>query len=327
MAQSPEQTIKAEVEVLNQQALIAALRDLGYIATVSDEQSVGTQHSAGSTIDIGVGINAAHFSAFLLEQALEAEHLTSAKSPRDGESWGVVRLKIADAKQAKVLTQAIAAYRDKYMIAFDLDGTLVDTTASFDTTVYQLVERHSGRPLPPEELQSLRAEGGFNNNWDAACELIKRRGKTLTRAELDPEALEIYFSLAQEQETLLVDINVLAKLAKRHPLYILTGRCQFEYQPVWASRLGSSFARVYCLDDLPQCKPKPAPDSLLAMLKTHNSSSGVYVGNAYDDMWAARAAGMNAIAVTTTHAAPDLEKAGAELTYALPDKILEAFKL
>jgi phosphoglycolate phosphatase-like HAD superfamily hydrolase len=320
------------------------------LETLAD-RSFSAEIVGATAIQVKVGINIDAFCSYLSSRGIAVTnsgagiallHFPSAESPtravetNDAESTAEstavfqVASKTAIEEVIEAISKALETIEHfcaSYLIGFDLDGTLVDTTESFDTTVKQLVLRHSGQPLTDEELKNLRAEGGFNNNWDAAVELIRRRGKVLTRKHLDPEALEIYFSLAEQTEKLIVSPATLKALAKRHPLFILTGRCQFEYKPVWADRLSRYFEKIYCLDDLPHCKPKPAADSLTEILQLHKASAGVYIGNALDDMWAARAAGMNAIAVTTTHSAGVLEDAGAQFTCPLPDGVLEAFLL
>ena len=66
------------------------------------------------------------------------------------------------------------------IILFDLDGTLIDVSGSYDFAVTQTVrlycERVAGLNVEGElvtynELAALRAAGGFNNDWDLAAGL------------------------------------------------------------------------------------------------------------------------------------------------------------
>jgi phosphoglycolate phosphatase-like HAD superfamily hydrolase len=272
-----------------------------------------------------VGINAPLFCEVLRKIGLEAIYQSPGKGPENNELWGTVRVPLRRVSDKEVFPEVIEEFCNSYAIAFDLDGTLVDSSESFDKTVAELVLRHTGKPLPPDELRALRAEGGFNNNWDASVELIKRRGKMLTRAQIDPEALEIYFSLAQANEKLITELETLTLLRKRHPLYVFTGRLNFEYEPIWGSRLEGHFHRVYCQDHFPDARHKPAPDALLQLKLNHQLIGGAYVGNALDDVWAAKSAGFDSIAVTTTHSAEVLKQAGALFTFASADDVRRAF--
>jgi HAD superfamily hydrolase (TIGR01548 family) len=60
------------------------------------------------------------------------------------------------------------------MLVLDMDGVLVDTTASFNAAVIQCARACTRGSAPEEEgdeerLEKLRLCGGFNNDWDAAA--------------------------------------------------------------------------------------------------------------------------------------------------------------
>jgi phosphoglycolate phosphatase-like HAD superfamily hydrolase len=276
---------------------------------------------------INVGINALLFCEVMKRGGLEAFNQSIARKPENDSLWGKVKVPLRRTTDLDIFPDVLEEFCESYAIAFDLDGTLVDSSESFDKTVAELVLRHTGKPLPADELRSLRAEGGFNNNWDASVELIKRRGKVLTRGEIDPEALEIYFSLAQESEKLIAELETLALLRKRHPLYIFTGRLNFEFEPIWGSRLEGHFHQIYCQDHFPDARHKPAPDALIQLKQKHHLSGGAYVGNALDDVWAAKSAGFDPIAVTTTHSSDVLREAGAMFTFDSVDDVRRAFMI
>lgn len=297
--------------------LVQALQDRGFESL----------HGETNFLLLKVGIATALFCDFLKEEGVLVRSRSQGLSPADDCLWGTVRISTGTESENEKLLKAVDKFCRSYAIAFDLDGTLIDSSDSFDHTIATLVEQHTDRPLPPEELRALRMEGGFNNNWDAIVELINRRGKKVTRAEIDPEALAIYFKIAAERETALIDFALLTKLARRHPLFIVTGRSRFEYTPLWADKLNKHFERVICLDDINKCKPKPAPDYLNALLSDHKLRSAVYVGNAVDDIWSAKRAGIHAIGVATTHTQQVLKDAGADLTFADCNEVGRAFLL
>ena len=199
------------------QEVIVALKQKGFSSSAEED---------GSLL-VKVGINAQLLYDLMKKESLGATNLSPGESAIGTENWGTLRVGIRRGSDKDIFLDVVDEFCQSYAIAFDLDGTLVDSSASFDAVVAELVLRHSGKPMPPEELQSLRAEGGFNNNWDASVELIKRRGKVMTREQIDPEALEIYFSLAEPKEKLIAELATLAVLKQRHPLYIFTRPAYF----------------------------------------------------------------------------------------------------
>jgi len=211
------------------------------------------------------------------------------------------------------------------VLLLDVDGTLVDTTQSFDAVVATLVERYTQQPLKEGELGELRACGGFNDDWDAIAELCQRRGKTVDLTTIAAEGLPLYLSLAKEVETLMVKEIALVAMAKRYRLGIVTGRYRSEYDVIWADRLNPFVEVVVCRDDVPNTPGKPAPDLLLQALKAMNATEGLYVGNSIDDVTAAIAAGLTAIAVETTQSAESLMQGGATIVLPTPQHFDAAF--
>lgn len=226
---------------------------------------------------------------------------------------GMVRITVGTQEENNRLLECLDEFRESRALIFDLDDTLVDTSGSYDVTVAALVEKYSGKPLEDAELKKLRARGGFNDDWDGAAELLRRRGNEVPRDEIKREGKKIYLSLAREKEELLIDTKDLEKLKTRYRLFVATGRPRDEYEPVWAQTFGPVVEAVYCKDDLPDMKPKPAPDMLLAVLREHGICAGYYIGNNVDDMQAAKAAGLGPIAVATTQNAETLAGAGARI--------------
>ncbi|MCA9802099.1 MAG: aminotransferase class I/II-fold pyridoxal phosphate-dependent enzyme [Cyanobacteria bacterium HKST-UBA02] len=228
--------------------------------------------------------------------------------------WGYVRVSVGTAAEMDLYRKTLEEFGRDFAVLFDLDGTLVDTTESFDETVAYLVSRYSGRELLQSELDSLRLEGGFNDDWVAATELLRRRDVEIPLAEIAREGVAYYLSIAAERETMLIDTAILNSLRRKYPLYIVTGRTRAEYEPVWGERLDKLFEAVYCLDDVPGLAAKPSPDYLLKALTDSGARQGVYVGNSVDDMQAARAAGLFAFGFSSSSGAgAALTDAGAQV--------------
>ncbi|MDR3612176.1 MAG: aminotransferase class I/II-fold pyridoxal phosphate-dependent enzyme [Candidatus Obscuribacterales bacterium] len=301
---------------------------------------------ADELIDEGYRVNKGFSNSFLLGAGINAERLSEHCRSRgvlirnrsnsvfvddlNGNRpvmWGRLRVSVGTENEHIKFLTALNSFNKNYGILFDLDGTLVDTTFSFDQTVKELVEHYTGHLLPDAELQALRAEGGFNDDWQAAHELIKRRGTVVPLEDVIQRALPLYLSIAKKNEQMMCSWAVLGKLRKRHSLYIITGRTRPEYEPIWAERLDPIFSRIYCLGDIQGKQAKPSPDYLLQAMSDASLTGGCYIGNSVDDMQAARAAGLDAIGITSTQPAEVLKKAGAQITIKSMEQLEEVFML
>jgi histidinol-phosphate aminotransferase len=249
---------------------------------------------------------------------------------RDRSSYagmeGIVRITVGTEEENSELLKCLDEFRESRALIFDLDDTLVDTSRSFDVTVMKLVEQYSGKSLAREELLKLRNEGGFNDDWDATVELLRRRGIETSRNEIAPRGIKLYLSLARENEEMLVDLEMLKELGKRYRLFMATGRIREEYA-VWADTLDPFFEAVYCRDDLSEFPPKPAPDTLKAIMERHNLTGGIYIGNSVDDMKSAAGAGLTAVGVETNTAGKLLLEAGASGVIESTSDIGKVFRL
>ncbi|MBX9947578.1 MAG: aminotransferase class I/II-fold pyridoxal phosphate-dependent enzyme [Candidatus Obscuribacterales bacterium] len=294
-----------------------------------EERSFEVINGAGNSILLSLGILADKFCQFCKEEKVLVRNRSRQvfPAPEFDPMWGRIRVSIGSQAEQDLFLATLDKFRKSYGIIFDLDGTLVDTSASFDETVAQMVERYSGKPLKQHELRELREEGGYNDDWVASIELLKRRGVTVSMREFSPEATKLYLSLAPKTEKLLLEVEALRKMAKRFPIFIVTGRTRAEYDPVWGERLNPLFERVYCLDDIAGLGAKPSPDYLNRNLADFDLKYGVYVGNSVDDMGAALAAGIDRIAITTSACAEALKEAGAQLIIDEMSELEKVFQL
>jgi len=286
-------------------------------------------NGAGNAVLLSLGILAHKFCDFCRQERVLVRNRSKQVFPgvESDPMWGRIRISIGTDEEQELFLSALDKFHSRYGIIFDLDGTLVDTSASFDETVAQMVERYSGKPLLHDELRKLREEGGFNDDWVASVELLERRGVSVSLQEFTPEATKLYLSLAPSTEKLLMAVEALEKFAKRFPIFIVTGRTRGEYDPVWGDRLNSMFKRVYCLDDIAGLGPKPSPDYLSRNLKDFDLQYGVYVGNSVDDMSAALAAGMDRIAINTSASDAALIEAGAQIVINNMSELEKVFQI
>lgn len=190
------------------------------------------------------------------------------------------------------------------VMLFDMDGVLVDVSRSFRTIIRELVREYTGSPATAADVQALKERGGFNDDIRLSRELIRRGGRDVTFQEVKARFDEMYQGTDQspgmyKQERWLVDEELLARLAGRYRLGVVTGRTQREVS--CARRLpGASlehFGVVVTQDEVSAEQLKPRPDTLLLAMQRLGVREGFYVGDSVDDQTAALAAGLEPIGV------------------------------
>jgi HAD superfamily phosphatase len=188
-------------------------------------------------------------------------------------------------------------------ILFDIDGVLVDVSNSYRQAIAQTTEYFTNKVVLPNEIQELKQKTGFNNDWDLTEALIKKREVTVSKEKIIEKFQELYLgSTTQkgliENEKWLLDRELLAKLSKKYLLGIVTGRPKEEaFIPLKKEGVEKYFKAIVAMED---CKGlgKPNPFGIklaLEQLGLKNSTKAIYVGDALDDIRAAKSAGIIAI--------------------------------
>ncbi|MFH1786278.1 MAG: HAD-IA family hydrolase [archaeon] len=201
-------------------------------------------------------------------------------------------------------------------VAFDMDGVLVDVRESYRKAILETAAKF-GVKGTTGDVQEIKNSGGFNNDWDAACELIRRKsGKKPSRGKVIEEFQKIYLGDKWNgyilNERMLVGKEVLAYLRKRYKLGIATGRPRAEAEFV-LKRFGvrDYFSSLKCMEDA----SKEKPDSeALDLVAGEIGKEMAYVGDCVDDILAAKRGGYVAVGVVETCG----DKKG------LTDRLLEA---
>lgn len=212
-----------------------------------------------------------------------------------------------------------------FALLFDMDGVLVDVSRSFRRVIHDVVLALGGGEIASVHIQALKQEGGFNDDIRLSAELLRRRGVQVEHERVRELFDELYQGSADRpgawrDEEWLLPADVLSRLSRGRRLGVVTGRTREEVEI--ARRLDGqaldAFECVITQDDLPPGRGKPLPDGILAALQALGATGGAYVGDAVDDMRAARAAGLRAIGVVppgtgagTTHDAL-MREAGAD---------------
>ena len=260
----------------------------------------------GNFFLVNLGLDAGPFSSFAREQGLLVRDQSSKPTLQ-----GWIRVSVGTEAEHQQLLDTLDLFYQQTALLFDLDDTLIDTSRSFDAVVAWLLRKYSEVPLGLNELQTLRAEGGFNDDWLSVQELLRRRNVDLSYETIAAEGTKQYLAIASDVEKPLFQEALFHQLGQRYRLFIMTGRYRPEYDQTWAEVFNPQFEAVYCMGDVPDAPGKPAPDYLKAIKAKYGVQQGYYIGNSVDDMRAARGARLTPIGVTQNQPAQALKSAGA----------------
>ena len=225
---------------------------------------------------------------------------------------GNLRITVGSRGDNRRLVKALAEILPWQAILFDMDGVLVDVRASYDQAVLETVAFFCGQKPGLDELQALRLSAGFNNDWLATAALLQKRNCRVDLAEVVSRFQQVYLGLdhdglCRQERWLLAEAN-LQKLAARLPLGIVSGRPRSE--AIWTlERFGyDKYFKVLIGAEDTADKPKPHARGIRLALKRLGARRAVYIGDRVDDMLAAGAAGIRALAIKPAACGPALER-------------------
>jgi len=196
-----------------------------------------------------------------------------------------------------------AAIIDASAIAFDLDGTLLDTVRELAAAVNALLAELGHPPLPADTVRTMIGKGMAN---------LVRRALALSTA-VSPEAVddaEVSDALARYQAHYAARLGretkpypgmiegLLRLSAMGFPLAVITNKASRFVRPhLVQAGIERFFALVVGGDDLPTRKPHPGP--LLHTAATFGIVPArlLMVGDSTNDVQAARAAGCPVLVV------------------------------
>jgi HAD superfamily phosphatase len=206
------------------------------------------------------------------------------------------------------------------IVAFDLDGVLVDVRASFRVAIARTLEAFGAAPAGEGEVRRLKRAGGYNNDWDLTRELLRRRGLEVERERVVEVFTDFYRGRNRrgpgliEQEQWLLPAATLARLGQRYVLALFTGRPREDV--AFALRrfaAEGAFATVVALEDV--AEQKPSPEGLQHIRARHAPLRLLaYVGDTIDDARAAAAARAPFYAVSEPEDEAAFRAAGAQWT-------------
>jgi HAD superfamily phosphatase len=191
------------------------------------------------------------------------------------------------------------------IVVFDIDGVIRDVGGSYRRALADTVEQFAGYRPSPRDIDALKAEGRWNNDWEASQELIDRHFKDQIKPDLTYETIVTFFqkryrgdnpaSAYQDwngyicQEPLLVGGDYFAALtAAQMPWGFFSGATKGSARFVLQGRLELVDPVLVAMDDAPG---KPDPTGLfgaIAQLEVLHPGSEqspvVYVGDTVADM-------------------------------------------
>ena len=197
------------------------------------------------------------------------------------------------------------------LLVFDIDGVLVDVSDSYRKAIKETVEFFYKKEIHPDEIQELKNETGFNNDWDLTQELLKRKGKILSREKIINKFQSIYWGTNGngliEDETWLLDHKILKTISKKYLLAIFTGRPRLEAEFVLSiNKVISYFNPIIAMEDVKIGKPNP--EGLINICNTLSikPEEVCYLGDTFDDVRSAKSANIIPIAIIPPMGKDDL---------------------
>ena len=209
------------------------------------------------------------------------------------------------------------------LIAFDLDGTLIDSRRDLADAANALITEFGGQPLAEEAIGKMVGEGAA---------LLVRRALDAARLEQRPEALPRFLELYDERllnHTRLYDgvVDVVRQARQIARVTVLTNK------PAGPSNRILDGLSVRDLFDevvggdgpLPR---KPDPAALLAMMPTAGASADhtLMVGDSAVDLETARRAGVRCCLVSFGFGFPNFQREhlrGDEIIVDTPEALAE----
>lgn len=182
------------------------------------------------------------------------------------------------------------------MIAFDMDGVLVEVTESYRETIVQTVRHFSGKTIERAAIQDYKNQGGWNNDWLLSQKILADLGMEIDYQTVIDAFQKLFFGPngndgLMQREVWIDTTDTLARLNQKYDFSVVTGRLRDEAQ-MTLDRFATHLIFNPVIGDDDVTKGKPDPEGIL---KIGNASC--YIGDTVDDARAARAAGVPFIGV------------------------------
>lgn len=195
------------------------------------------------------------------------------------------------------------------IVVFDIDGVIRDVGGSYRRALADTVERFTTGAYRPSQadIDQLKSEGVWNNDWEASQELIYRyfeaQGQLRSQLQLDYTAIVAFFQSRYRgpdpenwtgyicNEPLLLQPSYLNQLSATGVLWgFFSGATRGSAAYVLEKRLGLESPVLIAMEDAPG---KPDPTGLLATVRqieqrgaiVDASTPVIYVGDTVADIY------------------------------------------
>jgi phosphoglycolate phosphatase len=184
-------------------------------------------------------------------------------------------------------------------VAFDLDGTIIDTAPDLGTAANMMLVMLGGRPLPEEQVPSMIG-GGIDS---LVMKVLERAGVSPDSA-LEKMAGALFRKLYGQQlfqrssiyPGVVMTLHSLRSAAR--PLYCVTNKeRKFTLPLLELAGLTGFFAAVFCGDRPEDRKPNPNMLKAACIHACVEPSRMLLVGDSRADIVAAKSAGCRVVAV------------------------------
>jgi len=191
------------------------------------------------------------------------------------------------------------------LIAFDMDGVLIDTSGSYDRCILETAHSFSNNQFTNNMISALRAQGGFNNDWDLTQGLLAQAG-TVVEIKKIIKTFQQFYQVYKSEEINLLDNDDLFQ--GHYSTAIVTGRPKTEALD-GVAQLNIKPDHIISADDVQH--HKPSPEGLNNLKATTKKNRLWFCGDTVDDMQAGQAA--EALCIGIGKDAENLYQAGADI--------------
>lgn len=203
----------------------------------------------------------------------------------------------------KPLLNALRLALKPELLCFDMDGVLIDTIKSYDAAIKATVKSLTVQGVSQDDIERLRSQGGFNNDWVLTQALIKDNGQELDIKQVTDKFQEFYQGTDTQKglkqlETSIMNADLLQKIfivrSRTLKTAIVTGRPK-EEAVEGVQFIGARNTLVISDDDVEQSKP--GPQGVIKAKQYYGKETCWMLGDTPDDMSAANGAGAMAIGI------------------------------
>jgi HAD superfamily hydrolase (TIGR01548 family) len=183
---------------------------------------------------------------------------------------------------------------DPECIVFDMDGVLADVSRSYRTAIIGAAAEF-GVTVVPADIRAMKESGNANDDWVVTATLIAAQRDDVLFDDVKAAFERLYQGTASTPglhltETLLVDPDLLRRLAAKRLLAIATGRPRDDAERFLDRfNLRDCFAACVTCDDGPG---KPDPFAAAEALRLAGARRAWMIGDTPDDIRCARRAGL-----------------------------------